>query len=42
MTRKATVKKTGKLIEVRWDAVCCVWRDINHRGKYDKFELDFI
>ena len=40
--RKAKVLKTGKLINARWDAINCIWRDNDHRGTYLKTELEFI
>lgn len=38
---KVQVIKTKRFITVNWDAVNCVWRDINHRGVYYTEELKF-
>ena len=40
--KKAKVRATGKIINARWDAVNCIWRDNDHRGTYIKTELEFI
>ena len=40
--KKAKVLRTGKIINARWDAINCIWRDNDHRGTYIKTELEFI
>jgi hypothetical protein len=40
--KKAKVLATGKIINARWDAIHCIWRDNDHRGTYIKAELEFI